>query len=384
MTVAVEGEPLGLLGLLGLLADVEDLPALVPALEAWLRVYLRAGAVRVHVLSDDGSELTHFGPEAGKQLDLHASLAGRAAGRGVTLTGTDASGAAWTVVPVRDGAGAVVGVLEVRPDPAAEPRNDTSVAAAAEIVGPVLATARRWRVAAARLDAAKRFAERAILAQEAERARIAREIHDGVSQRLAGLGFHLSAAASLCSSADPRTRAAVREALAVARRLACLAGAETRAAISDLRPAVLDDLGLDAALASLSREASQALNGPEVAVSVTGESGHVLPDHVQTALYRIAQECLGNAIRHAHASTVDVHLAYGTTSVHLKVEDDGIGFMLDGGRAIAGRPDSFGLRSMRERAELLGGSLQLASRPGFGTTIRVSIPLSPLSPPTAP
>lgn len=374
MTAAVEGEPLELLGIL---ADVEDLSSLVPALEAWLLAYLRLDAVRVHVLSDDGWELARFGPDAGEPLGLHTCLVGRAAGRGVTLTGTDASGATWTALPVRDRAGAVVGVLEVCPDLAADPHSDTPVAVAADIVGPLLATARRWRMAAARLDAAKRFAERAILTQEAERARLAREIHDGVSQRLAGLGFHLSAAASLCGSADPQTRAAVREALAVARRLACLAGAETRAAIRNLRPAVLDDLGLDAALASLSREAGQTPNGPDVTVSVTGEFDQVLPGHVQTALYRIAQECLGNAVRHAHASTVHVHLDYGTTWVHLKVEDDGGGFILDGDRAVAGRPDSFGLRGMRERAELLGGSLELASHPGFGTTIQVSIPLPP-------
>jgi two-component system, NarL family, sensor kinase len=110
-------------------------------------------------------------------------------------------------------------------------------------------------------------------------------------------------------------------------------------------------------------------------VTVTGELEAPLPDHVQTALYRIAQECLNNAVRHSRAGAVDLSLRYGDRWVHLTVEDDGQGFVLDGERAVDGRPDSFGLRSMRERAELLGGAVQIASRPGVGTTVRAAVPV---------
>ncbi|ROO89326.1 histidine kinase/DNA gyrase B/HSP90-like ATPase [Actinocorallia herbida] len=217
---------------------------------------------------------------------------------------------------------------------------------------------------------AEEFAERAIEAQEAERARLAREIHDGIAQRLASVGFHLSAAlGALPPSGGPSAHEARRQ-IEAARELAGLAFAETRAAIAGLRPPVLDDLGLSAALAGLAREASARQPSLDVTVTVSGELDAPLPDHLQTALYRIAQEAVANVLRHAAALSASLLLEFDRDRVRLIVIDDGRGF---DPRLIP--PDSYGLRGMTERAELLRGRLTLRSRPGDGTTLRTVLPL---------
>ncbi|MCD0451898.1 sensor histidine kinase [Actinocorallia sp. API 0066] len=213
---------------------------------------------------------------------------------------------------------------------------------------------------------AEEFAERAIEAQEAERARLAREIHDGIAQRLASVGFHLSAALR----ALPYTPSEARRQIEIARGLADLAFAETRAAIGGLRPPVLDDLGLPAALAGLAREASAREPSLDVTVTVSGELEAPLPDHLQTALYRIAQEAVANVLRHAGALSAALLLEYERDRVRLIVVDDGQGF---DPRHVP--PDSWGLHGMTERAELLRGRLTIRSRPDDGTTIRVVLPL---------
>ena len=244
----------------------------------------------------------------------------------------------------------------------------TAMALAVEALAGVLALGRALRAALEREHAAERFAEQAVAVQEAERARLVREIHDGVAQRLASLGFHLSAADRLLPG-DPEQ---AQEQLALARELCDLAAAETRAAISGLRPPVLDDLGLPAALATLAREASSRQPTLDIAVTVTGEIDLPLPDHVQTALYRIAQEAVRNLLTHAQATCADIVLDHEPDRVTLTVSDDGAGF----DRSQARRPDSYGLRNMAERAELLGGRTSVTSRPDQGTTIRTTLPLS--------
>lgn len=247
---------------------------------------------------------------------------------------------------------------------------------------PALCQARQLEQFRDRGASAERFAERAVAAQEAERARLSREIHDGISQRLAGVGFHLSAASSLLPG--ERSTADVREQIGRARELVDLASAEMRAAIAALRPPVLDDLGLPAALSSLAREAQARAEHTEIEVTLVGELPGPLPDHVQTALYRIAQEALTNALAHAAAPSVELTLELGPHRVTLTVSDDGRGFRLapgpvsvgpDGEGARTGRTDSYGLRSMHERAELVGGWLNVTSRRGTGTQVRAVVPL---------
>ncbi len=299
-------------------------------------------------------------------------------------------GAERHCLPVIDPRSGLVAVIE-----AGGPRGSAAAGAAAllrlvsGVLTPALCQARLLERARLRGVSAERFAERAVAAQEAERARLSREIHDGISQRLAGVGFHLSAAASLLPAGVQAD--GTREQIGLARALVDLAAAEMRAAIGGLRPPILDDLGLPAALASLARESQARAGQVEIGVSVLGELTDPLPDHVQTALYRIAQESLGNALAHAAPQTVDLILDLDATRVTLTVADDGRGFRLAPGRDDGGddgpAPEdgrsSYGLRGMRERAELVGGWLAVTSRPNVGTQVRavVPLPVRPQAPP---
>ena len=159
----------------------------------------------------------------------------------------------------------------------------------------------------------------------------------------------------------------LRRELGKAKELATAALDEARAAITGLRPFVLDDLGLGPGLESLGR----SLVGIEVEVDVEPVD---LPAHVEVALYRIAQEALQNVVKHAEATSVLVRLAAADDGVRLVVTDDGQGFDED---IVAGAEDrhSYGLVGIRERAELIGASLTLTSRPGTGTTVEVLVPV---------
>ncbi|MBA9004462.1 GAF domain-containing sensor histidine kinase [Thermomonospora cellulosilytica] len=293
---------------------------------------------------------------------------GWAAARGTARPHADGRGAA---LPVRAGR-SVIAVVDIR---SAGPCRDDDlelVTALADLFAPVLHSCRRLRNAQEREHSAERFAERAVEVQEAERARLVRDIHDGIAQRLASLGFHLSACdqALACGAVDE-----AHDQLVLARELCELAAAETRAAIGGLRPPVLDDLGLTAALATLAREAGSRRPELDVTVTVSGELEDALPDHVQTALYRIAQEAVANCLRHARATGVHLLLEHDADRVRLRVSDDGAGFSIQDVFAPGRRPDSYGLRGMAERAELLGGRVHVSSRPGGGTTVEALVPL---------
>ena len=327
----------------------------------------------VYVLEEDERALR---APAGPPVALGEGDVGWVAAHGRLRAHADGMGVA---VPVRSGR-STIAVVDVRSTGRCLPEDVVLVTALAELFAPVLCSCRRLRAAQERERAAERFAERAVEVQEAERTRLSREIHDGIAQRLAGLGFHLSAAQDALPDHHPEAREQIR----LARELCELAAAETRAAIGGLRPPVLDDLGLPAALAALAREvgAPRRGEGLDVTVAVSGELEEALPDHVQTALYRIAQEAVGNCVRHASASYVELVLEHDRERVRLVVRDDGKGFCLQdvlaprgGGRGPGRRPDSYGLRGMAERAELLGGRVVISSRPGDGTTVEAVIPV---------
>jgi two-component system NarL family sensor kinase len=227
------------------------------------------------------------------------------------------------------------------------------------LVAGALHQARMHRRLAARERAHERFTEQVIAAQETERRRLAGDIHDGISQRLVTLSYYLDAAGNTVHE-DPAS--AARQ-LGMARELVDLALEEARLAIGGLRPPVLDDLGLAGGLASLVRTLPQ--------VDVSLELADVrLPEHVEIALYRIAQECLQNITKHSQANTATVRFEAPQGTARLEVADDGAGFdastVGDGG---------YGMRSMAERVELVGGELRVASRPGSGTTIIATVPI---------
>lgn len=232
-----------------------------------------------------------------------------------------------------------------------------------------------------------RLIAQAISAQEAERRRIAFDLHDGVTTALASMSFHLSAAELTLSepeseAGDPTARA--RAEIAAATALANLAYAQTRAAISGLHSLVLDDLGLVAALESLTQTAPQL--DVEFRADPAGAFSDV-PDHCAAALYRIAQEAISNTVRHARASRAVLSLRRVSDLVVLGVTDDGVGFDLkqkQDERAVIDQPAGvaghFGLSSIAERCALVGASLRIESMPGHGTAVIVELPLSPSAP----
>lgn len=204
------------------------------------------------------------------------------------------------------------------------------------------------------------LASRTIEAQEAERRRLAAEIHDGVGQRLASLSYHLDAA----RAANPDDPGEVASELDQAMNLARAAFADVRAAIEGLRPVVLDDLGLGAGLESMAR----SLPGLRAEVSVdTGP----LPSHLETTLFRIGQEALHNVQRHSRATTVALSLHQADGQVVLRVVDDGVGMPEQ-----SPGPGHYGLVGIRERAELVGGTVEVFSRAGEGTRLSVRLPLT--------
>jgi two-component system, NarL family, sensor kinase len=234
----------------------------------------------------------------------------------------------------------------------------------AGLVAGAIENARLHHRLAEREEAMERFAERIVRAQEAERRRLAGEIHDGISQRVVSLSFHLSAAADAVASAP---EVAARE-IGEAQLLAEAALDETRYAIAGLHPPVLDDLGLAASLESLAR------SFPHLDIEADVQQCR-LPPHVETAVYRITQEALQNVAKHAEARSAQVRLLERGGTIILEVEDDGKGFTP---AELVHRqgPGGYGLAGMRERAELLGGMLELQSCPGHGTVLRLRFPAS--------
>ncbi len=262
-------------------------------------------------------------------------------------------------VPMESEAAGLVGVLNVHT--AVRREFTDSDVRLLTVIGSLAAgamhAARLHRQLEAREQAQERFTEQVITAQETERRRLAADIHDGISQRLVSLAYHLDAAQRALP--DHPADAAVQ--VRLARDLADLSMDEARTAITGLRPPVLDDLGLAGALSSLSRSV------PGVVV-VLDLADRRLPEPRELALYRIAQEALQNVLKHAHASTVRVRFAVGPNSARLEIDDDGDGF------EPGGASDGYGMHSMAERAELVGGTLTVRSRVGGGTTVSVTVP----------
>jgi len=265
--------------------------------------------------------------------------------------------------------GRVVGVLNVHSRAARNYGDDDLVllTQVANLMARAFENARLHQRLAEREEMLERFATRTVEAQELERRRLAGEIHDGISQRLVSLWYHLLAAEDAVGAPD-----SLRRELGMAKELATAALDEARAAITGLRPFVLDDLGLGPGLESLGR----SLPGLEVEVDVEPV---VLPPHVEVALYRIAQEALQNVLKHAKATTVLVSLSAGDDVVRLVVSDDGQGFD-EATVAEAEDRHSYGFVGIRERAELIGATLVLVSRPGTGTSVEVVVPAPPKSP----
>jgi signal transduction histidine kinase len=204
---------------------------------------------------------------------------------------------------------------------------------------------------------------RVIDAQELERRRLARELHDETGQALTSILLGLKGIRAARSDAEAeRAEGELRELIVHALQ-------DVRSLAVELRPAALDDFGLAAALERLSETFSER-SGIATAVEAN-LGGERLPAEVETALYRLVQEALTNVVKHAAAESVSVVLTRRDGGVGAIVEDDGRGFS-----AVDVREDALGIVGMRERLALLGGTLDLESSPGGGTALVAYIPLS--------
>ena len=227
--------------------------------------------------------------------------------------------------------------------------------------GQLLAQSRRLQ------DELRHLSRRILSTQEEERKRISRELHDLVAQTLSGINVHL---ANLKSEAAQnrkgltrnisRTQKLVEQSVDIVHRFA-----------RELRPAVLDDLGLVPALQSLMKSLMKETG---IRFSLTAFAGiEKLSNAKRTVLYRVAQEALNNVVRHAHASRATIHIKQLANTVRMKIKDDGRAFDVE--RLLNARKNKrMGLLGMRERVEMVGGKFTIESTPGNGTTITAQIP----------
>jgi signal transduction histidine kinase len=210
--------------------------------------------------------------------------------------------------------------------------------------------------------------QKTLTAQEEERRRLARELHDETSQILSALIMNIDVLETEVSVPAPS-----RSRLEAAKALAEEAARNLGKVLLDLRPALLDEFGL---VAALRWYISQFQDMWDLPVDFAADGAKRLPEHVETAAFRIVQEALANVARHARASEAHVREWVEGEAVHLEIVDDGAGFDVEEAMVRARNGDAAGLTGMRERAELLGGSLQVRSRPGKGTAVSVEIPLA--------
>jgi signal transduction histidine kinase len=211
------------------------------------------------------------------------------------------------------------------------------------------------------------LSQQLVRAQEDERRHLARELHDEIGQSLTAAQLNLQGLMNLDDQADLPAR--LEDSLALIDRVL----QQVRALSLDLRPSMLDDLGLAPALRwYVKRQADRA--GFRAQLNA-GEARQRYPSELETTCFRIAQEALNNIVRYAQASEVVVELWEEDDVLHMTVRDDGRGFDVAAGLLRAARGQSLGLVSMQERASLVGGRLEIDSAPRRGTTIRVQIPL---------
>ena len=212
-----------------------------------------------------------------------------------------------------------------------------------------------------------------VTAQEGERRRIARELHDGTGQILTGLGLGLAAASESLQS-DP---AVAQKQIVELKGLNAHALEELHHVIGDLRPAVLDDLGLVPALMNQVKQFENRF-GVEAEFRTTGPRRRLQPE-VETIIFRIGQEALTNIAKHARATKACVELLFHENCMKLIVTDDGCGFNPESElRRDSSNRTAWGLLGIQERASLVGGVCFINSKIGKGTTIHVTVPVESL------
>lgn len=212
------------------------------------------------------------------------------------------------------------------------------------------------------------LSRRMLEVQEEERRRLARELHDQAGQSLTSLLIGLRILEEMPTLAQAQAQAGDL------RKITAQALDEVKRLAMGLRPALLDDLGLEAALKRLAKESAQTYR-VSMDLHIKGLTNRRLPPPVEMGLYRIAQEALTNAGRHAAAKNVSILLTCSESSVKLIIEDDGRGFDVEKALRLPGSSNHLGLLGMHERVSLLNGTISVESTPGSGTTIYVQLSL---------
>jgi PAS domain S-box-containing protein len=293
--------------------------------------------------------------------------------------------ASGVLAPLRDEGGAVVGYAKIARDLTAQKRAEEALRRAhdelearvkertseLQEVNESLLTEVRERMAAE--ERARGLVRQIVTAQEEERKRVARDLHDQLGQQLTALQLKLETHRARLAD-DEDLRAQVEEIQTVARQL----DNEVDFLAWELRPASLDDLGLPVALGNFIEEWSRHFGIP-AEFHTTGfvSEADRLPPEIETNLYRIAQEALNNVYKHAGAGSVDVIFERRADQVVLIVEDDGKGFNLR--TAVGPKDRGIGLINMRERASFVGGTMEIESKVGVGTTLFVRVPIQEVS-----
>lgn len=234
------------------------------------------------------------------------------------------------------------------------------------VAGVTLVVIRAWRARTKHEEALERMVETVVMAQEDERRRIAYDVHDGIAQLIVSAKQHVETCRDLAGrDAD----GAARELAKAGERLHG-AVVETRRVLAALRPSAVDSLGLAGAIRRSLEEAGQE-SGWSTRFS-DGLGDVRLPPAVETAVFRIVQETLANAARHARSARVEVELGLHEDWLRLQVRDDGVG-LREG--VAPGTSRGLGLAGIRERARLLGGSCTIENAQGGGTCVTVALPV---------